>query len=59
MGTGLDGAFMVATGDDFAAFDRAWLASLGAELPEAYGPEPGEPGLLPDAWATPASALLR
>ena len=43
-------------------FDRwheAWLASLGADLPEPYGPQPVSPGPLPEAWATEASALLR
>ena len=58
-GTGLDGAFIAATGGDFAAFDAAWLASLGAEQPEPYGPREGEPGPVPDAWTGEASALLR
>jgi hypothetical protein len=58
-GTGLDAAFMAATGSDFAAFDEAWLTSLGADLPEPYGPQPVSPGPLPEAWATEASALLR
>lgn len=50
-GTGLDAAFVAATGADFAAFDAAWLASLGAQPPQAYGPREVEPGPLPDAWA--------
>jgi len=58
-GTGLDGAFLAATGADFAAFDEAWLASLDAEAPDPYGPQDGEPGPVPDAWAADASALLR
>jgi Peptidase MA superfamily len=39
-GIGLDEAFVNATGDDFAAFDDAWLASLGAERPVPLGPVP-------------------
>ena len=58
-GAGLDGAFLAATGADFADFDTAWLASLGAEAPEPYGPQDGEPGPVPDAWTTVAGALLR
>jgi hypothetical protein len=50
-GSGLEGAFQAATDEDFAAFDAAWLASLGADDPEPYGPLPGEPGPVPDAWA--------
>ena len=57
-GTSLDEAFIAATGEDFTAFDDAWLASLGADRPEPYGPRPGEPGPVPDAWASPAAALL-
>ncbi len=57
-GSGLDGAFLDATGADFAAFDSAWLASLGGEPPEPFGPQPGEPGPVPDAWAGEADALL-
>jgi hypothetical protein len=49
-GLGLDGAFEAATGEDFAAFDSAWLASLGAERPEPYGPQPVEPGPVPEDW---------
>ena len=57
-GSGLDDAFIAATGADFASFDAAWLESLGARLPEAYGPRDSEPGPTPAAWATEASALL-
>lgn len=57
-GLGLDGAFERATGADLAAFDSAWLASLGAEPPEPFGPRPSEPGRVPDAWAAPPTALL-
>lgn len=58
-GLGLDAAFETATGADFAAFDKEWLASLGTEMPTAYGPQPGLPGPLPTAWAEDTSALLR
>ncbi len=51
-GLGLDGAFIAATGEDFHAFDAAWLASLGAEAPEPYGPQPVVPAPTPAAWAT-------
>jgi hypothetical protein len=56
-GLGIDGAFLAATGDDFAAFDAAWLDSLGADEPEPYGPTDSLPGPVPDAWTT-ASGLL-
>ena len=42
----------------FSAFEDDWLASLGAERPEPHGPLPAEPGPLPEAWASPAVALL-
>ena len=58
-GSTLDQAFRAATGADFRAFEDAWLASVGAERPEPYGPQPGEPGPIPDAWTSPAGALLR
>jgi len=58
-GRGIDGAFIVATGEDFGAFDTAWLASLGAEPPEPYGPRAGEPGPVPDEWTVEPIALLR
>jgi hypothetical protein len=51
-GLGLDGAFLAATGEDFSSFDAAWLASLGAEAPEPYGPQPVTPGPSPEAWAS-------
>jgi hypothetical protein len=57
-GIGTDAAFVAATGEDLAAFDDAWLASIGAERPEAYGPQESEPGAVPDAWADPTGALL-
>lgn len=50
-GTGVNEAFLRATGADYATFDDAWLASLGTDQPEAYGPVDGEPGSQPSAWA--------
>lgn len=58
-GRGLDEAFRAATGETFLDFEDAWLASIGAERPEPYGPREGEPGPVPDAWAVGSSALLR
>lgn len=58
-GTGLDAAFIAATGLDFAAFDAAWLASLGADEPEPYGPTDSEPGPVPAEWATAPALLIR
>lgn len=57
-GTGLDEAFRRSTGADFAAFDDAWLASLGTEQPEPYGPRQSDPGPTPAAWASDEAALL-
>ncbi len=58
-GSGLDGAFLAATGTDFAAFDAAWLDALGADQPEPYGPTDSVPGPVPDEWAADADLLLR
>ena len=58
-GSGLDGAFLAATGEDFASFDAAWLDSLGADAPEPYGPTESAPGPVPESWATDLSLLLR
>lgn len=58
-GTGLDAAFVAATGADFAAFEAAWLASLGADQPEPYGPTDSVPGPVPDEWAVDLGLLLR
>lgn len=57
-GVTLDEAFHAATGDGFTAFEDAWLAELGAERPQPLGPQPVEPGPVPEAWASPAAALL-
>lgn len=60
-GRGIDEAFVAATGAPFLAFEDAWLAAIGAERPEPYGPRPAEPGSvsLPDAGAARSGALLR
>ncbi|MEX1294772.1 MAG: peptidase MA family metallohydrolase [Candidatus Limnocylindrales bacterium] len=50
-GSGLEGAFLAATGEDFEDFDSAWLEALGAEEPEPYGPTESEPGPVPEEWA--------
>jgi hypothetical protein len=48
-----DEAFSQALGQDLAGFQAAWLAELGAELPEPYGPQPAPPGPLPEGWESP------
>ena len=59
-----DDAFTAATGADIAAFNAAWMASLGAEVREPVGPLPAPPGPVPSAWnvenqpgASPAPTL--
>jgi len=51
-GTGMGGdeAFETAIGMDPAAFDRAWLAELGAGDPIVHGPRVGQPGPVPAGW---------
>lgn len=39
-----DEAFTDATGADVAAFNAAWFASLGVDVPQPVGPQPGPPG---------------
>ena len=51
-----DEAFEAAIGMDTAAFNDAWLADLGAVVPERHGPQPAPPGSRPSAWGAPASA---
>jgi hypothetical protein len=62
-GRTVDEAFLAATGASFLAFEDAWLASVGAERPEPFGPRPAEPAAsaaaLPDAEAATPAALLR
>jgi hypothetical protein len=57
-GRGLDGAFEAATGEGFAAFEGSWLDALGADPPTPYGPQPAEPGVVPDEWAADGTVLL-
>ena len=56
-----DAAFMAATGGDMNQFNAAWFESLGIEVREPLGPQPGPPGPLPPDWApggaTPAPTL--
>ena len=46
-----DEAFEAAIGQDVAAFDAAWLADVGAEVPVRLGPQPAPPGPQPAAWS--------
>ena len=45
-----DEAFIAATGADMAAFDRAWMESVGAEPGDSFGPQPAPTGPLPPGW---------
>lgn len=46
-----DEAFEAATGEGFAAFESAWLADVGADVPKTYGPTEARPGRAPVGWA--------
>ncbi|MEO6349939.1 MAG: peptidase MA family metallohydrolase [Candidatus Limnocylindrales bacterium] len=56
-------AFQAATGADAAAFNTAWMGSLGADVPDPRGPQPAPPGPVPTDWlgevqpATPPPTL--
>lgn len=58
-GMTLEEAFVAATGQGFTAFEDAWLAAIGGQRPEPYGPRPQEPGPTPGARASTGLALLR
>jgi len=45
-----DDAFTAATGSDVAAFNAAWMESLGVEVRKPLGPQPAPPGPVPSAW---------
>ena len=45
-----DEAFEAAIGMDISEFNDAWLADLGAVVPERFGPKPAPPGPRPAAW---------
>jgi LPXTG-motif cell wall-anchored protein len=45
-----DEAFVAATGEDLAAFNADWMASLGTAVPEPLGPRPAPTGPLPPGW---------
>ena len=51
-----DDAFTTATGTDMAAFNAAWMGSLGAEVPQPRGPQPAPPGPVPSSWSVEAPA---
>jgi hypothetical protein len=44
-------AFSDALGVDAAAFDEAWFADLGAQVPDRIGPRPDPAGPLPPGWS--------
>ena len=46
-----DEAFTSALGVDTTAFEAAWLADLGADVPVPYGPKSAPSGPLPPGWA--------
>jgi hypothetical protein len=46
-----DEAFRAALGQDASAFDAAWRATLRAQDPVAYGPQPAPAGPLPTGWS--------
>jgi Peptidase MA superfamily len=50
-----DEAFTAATHGTAAAFDAAWLTSIGVHPPPAYGPRPAPPGPVPAGWPAPAA----
>jgi hypothetical protein len=45
-----DEAFMAGLGVDVAAFDKAWLASVGVKSAPTYGPQAAPTGALPPGW---------
>ncbi len=53
-----DQAFTAATGSGVDAFGAAWLASIGARTPVAYGPKPAPAGPLPSGWTGTAPGLV-
>jgi hypothetical protein len=46
-----DEAFKSALGLDAAAFQQAWLSSVGASAPVRHGPVPAPVGPLPEGWS--------
>ncbi len=48
-----DEAFSRALGEDLAAFQAGWLAELGAQPPQQYGPVPAPSGPVPPEWTVP------
>lgn len=52
-----DEAFRSATGAGLGQFEEAWLSSLGAAAPQAYGPRLPAAGPLPPGWS-PAGGVV-
>jgi len=50
---GADDAFTAAFGVDTTEFEAAWLRSIDAPAPEAFGPQPAPAGPLPSDWLGP------
>ncbi|MEO5919331.1 MAG: peptidase MA family metallohydrolase [Candidatus Limnocylindrales bacterium] len=46
-----DEAFVAALGLDVAGFEAAWLETIGAAVPQPYGPQAAPAGPLPSDWA--------
>ncbi len=51
-----DEAFRAATGLDLAGFEEAWLADLGADPPQRFGPQAAPSGPVPVGWDSGPSA---
>ena len=54
-----DEAFTTATGADLAAFNAAWMASLGVGVPPSLGPQPGPPSTGGSSAPRPAPTTSR
>ena len=53
-----DQALQAAVGEDLAAFQAEWYASIGAAAPSPFGPQPAPSGPLPPGWSGPAASLV-
>jgi len=51
-----DEALKQALGVDLAGFQQGWLADLGGEMPQQYGPRENPPGPVPPGWDQPPAA---
>lgn len=54
-----DEAFTTATGADLAAFNAAWMASIGVSVPPSLGPQPGPPSTGGSSGPRPAPTTSR